>query len=136
MSERKHIRMLLVNDENEYCERFQEVVDLSSYCYDIDCHCVENAKEAIDAIAKWNPDLVMLDLFLPDMDSSKVLNLCTKEKTPIIVTSEEQLIDVGKNYLDKGVSGYFKLGEDPEEFDQILSRVAELANEKPSYQQC
>ena len=69
-----------------------------------------NGKEALGAIAEWAPDIIVLDLGLPDMDGKKVIRkVRAHSDVPIIVLSARDdeaekimALDWGANdYLEK-----------------------------------
>jgi len=55
----------------------------------IDVHVFGNGKEAIEAIKKQNPDLLLLDLHMPEMDGFGALQYFKRERHtfPVIILS-------------------------------------------------
>jgi CheY-like chemotaxis protein len=90
-----------------------------------DTICVGSGKEALDALKSSDPDLMLLDIMMPEMDGMECLSLLRKDarwrKLPVIVMSalsdEEHLKKAeelgAKDYL---VKARFTIG-------QILERV-------------
>lgn len=110
--ENKAQRILIIDDEKQI-RRFLRVA-LTSHGYVV--KDVETGKEGLDAVAMFSPDLVILDLGLPDLDGQDiVLQLREWSKVPIIVLSvKEQEIDK-ITALDSGADDYvtkpFAMGE-------------------------
>ncbi len=110
-------RILLVDDETSIQRALVPL--LRSRGYDVEA--AATAKDALAAIEERGPDLVILDLGLPDMDG---LDVCTKVRDrwemPIIVLSargaEQQKIAA----LDRGADDYVTKPFGPEE---LLARV-------------
>ena len=56
--------------------------------HDFRVETASTAQEALDAVARVHPDLVLLDLGLPDMDGLEVLQMIRKRgNTPVVVLS-------------------------------------------------
>jgi two-component system, chemotaxis family, chemotaxis protein CheY len=58
----------------------------------------QNGKEALDTVEKENPDLVLLDVIMPEVDGIEVLKKIGK-KTKVIVISavgQEKMVDEAK----------------------------------------
>lgn len=102
-NEKRALRALIVDDERAI-RKFISVI-LSSSGYTV----VEAAtgKEAIGAVKDFRPDVVILDLGLPDIDGSKVIQeIRTRSQVPIIIVSirDGQVDKV--DALDKGADDY------------------------------
>lgn len=71
---------------------------------------VVNGKNAIEIALKEKPDLILLDLNLPDMHGSEVLKLLQSEiKTkniPVIIVSADAMHDQQKKLLNSGAKEY------------------------------
>ena len=80
-------RVLAVDDDPSICEFYATSLRLSGY----DVECSPSAAKARDAIAKHRPDLILMDIMMPDQDGiSFTRELRGDAKTsdiPIIVVS-------------------------------------------------
>ena len=120
-------RILVVDDEPQIRRALQtglrardhEVVDASS------------AEEALAITAAREPDLVILDLGLPDMDGSEVIRrLRTWTQVPIIVLTVREAKDDKIGALDAGADDYVTK---PFEMDELFARMrATLRRAQPS----
>jgi two-component system, chemotaxis family, chemotaxis protein CheY len=66
----------------------------------------ENGQQAIDLVKKEKPDLLLLDIIMPEIDGIGVLEKIDTRKTPVIVISavgQEQMLEQANNM---GVAGY------------------------------
>jgi two-component system, cell cycle sensor histidine kinase and response regulator CckA len=61
-------RLLIVEDEPSIVEGISELLAFSG----IEVHAVDRGAEAADAVARFHPDIVLLDVGLPDMDGAAV----------------------------------------------------------------
>lgn len=110
--ETKLPRILIIDDETQI-RRFLRVT-LTSHGY-----CVKDVgtgKAGLNLITKFCPDLVILDLGLPDIDGLDVLcQLREWSKVPIIILSVKDQETVKMTALDSGADDYvtkpFAMGE-------------------------
>ena len=80
-------RVLAVDDDASVCEFYNEALRLSGY----DVECAPSAAKARDALAQRRPDIILMDIMMPDQDGiSFTRELRGDAKTsdiPIIVIS-------------------------------------------------
>ncbi len=112
MSKPKNYTLLVIDDELQV-RRFTEV-SLSPHGYEV--HGAESGREGIELGTKLNPDAIILDLGLPDLDGLEVLaSLKAWYQGPIIVLSVRDDEDSIVAALDSGAHDYirkpFHLGE-------------------------
>ena len=105
-------RILLVDDENAILRFLKTVLDSKEFCV----QKAENGRLAIAAAAAFRPDLILLDLGLPDMDGIEVIKRIREwSKVPIIVVSVRDREDDKVMALDAGADDYltkpFGVGE-------------------------
>jgi len=107
-----NVRVLVVDDEQPV-RKFLKVV-LSSQNYEVDE--APTGQEGIDAVVKKKPDVIMLDLGLPDMDGIEVIRVLREwSRIPIIVLSvrgsEKDKIAALDNGADDYLTKPFGVGE-------------------------
>jgi len=105
-------RILLVDDEAAILRFLKTVLDSEEFCV----YKAENGRLAIAAAAAVRPDLILLDLGLPDMDGIEVITRIREwSKVPIIVLSVREREDDKVTALDAGADDYltkpFGVGE-------------------------
>ena len=110
MNENKNI--LIIDDEVQ----IRRLLEISLSTYEFNTFFAENGKQGLVAAATHHPELILLDLGLPDMDGLDLLGRLREWFTkPIIVlsvrNSEEDIVSA----LDKGANDYltkpFRSGE-------------------------
>lgn len=80
-----------------------------------------SGEEALAAFAEEPPDLVILDLGLPDLDGVEVLRrLRRRSAIPVIVLSARQQADDKVEALDEGADDYVSK---PFSIDELMARV-------------
>lgn len=110
--ENKGPRILIIDDETQI-RRFLRVA-LTSHGYVV--KEVGTGNEGLDAVAVFSPDLVILDLGLPDIDGLEVVRQLREwSKVPIIILSVKEQEKDKITALDCGADDYvtkpFGMGE-------------------------
>ena len=109
----KNVPRVLVVDDEKAIQRFLKNA-LSSAEFSV--HVAEGGKEALAAAVAIRPDLIILDLGLPDMDGVEVLRRLREwTQVPIIILSVRDREDEKVAALDSGADDYvtkpFGIGE-------------------------
>lgn len=125
MTERdKKNKVLLVDDDKQILSSLRVYLELENY----EVYTASNGLEAIKQIKECKPEIVVLDIMMPEMDGFEVLEKMKAEKEyrdiPVIMlTAKSQDIDVLKGYR-MGASSYmtkpFNLNELVENIELIL----------------
>ena len=109
----KNLPRVLVVDDEKAIQRFLKNA-LSSAEFLV--HLADSGKEALTAAMAVRPDLIILDLGLPDMDGVEVLRRLREwTKVPVIILSVRDREDEKVTALDSGADDYvtkpFGIGE-------------------------
>jgi two-component system KDP operon response regulator KdpE len=78
------------------------------------------ARDALESFARFHPDLILLDLGLPDMDGLEVIRTIRKRSTPIVVLSAREAEHDKVAALDLGADDYLTK---PFGINELLARV-------------
>ena len=80
-------RILAIDDDVSVCEYYETTLKMLGY----EIECAANAKKAEESLAKRKPDLILMDIMMPDVDGiTMTRELRGDNKTsdiPIIVVS-------------------------------------------------
>jgi two-component system KDP operon response regulator KdpE len=110
-------RVLVVDDEPQIQRFLKPALEASGYAT---IHAA-TAAEALRAIANEAPDIVLLDLGLPDMDGKEVITRARAfSKVPIIVLSARDREAEKIAALDLGADDYV---EKPFEIGELMARL-------------
>jgi DNA-binding response OmpR family regulator len=106
------VKILLIDDEEMILEVLQAYFEKEGWT----CICTSNGMEALKKAKEHQPDMLILDLMLPDISGEEVCRLIRKESdVPIIMltakSSEEDLI----NGMVIGADDYVKKPFSPRE---------------------
>jgi len=114
------IRILVVDDETQLLRALR--INLSARRYEV--VTAQDGAAALDAAAKHVPDLVVLDLGLPDMDGTDVIaGLRGWTRIPILVLSGRTDAADKVAALDSGADDYVTK---PFSMDELLARIRAL----------
>ncbi len=97
------VRILVVDDEAAILRMLETILNSVEFSV----YKAENGRLAITAAATFRPDLILLDLGLPDMDGIEVIKRIREwSKVPIIVLSVREREDDKVMALDVGADDY------------------------------
>jgi two-component system KDP operon response regulator KdpE len=109
---------ILVVDDNSVLQRTLRI-NLRARGHEV--ALAGTGREALELFAEEPPDLVILDLGLPDLDGVEVLRRLRRRSTvPVIVLSARQEADDKVEALDEGADDYVSK---PFSIDELLARV-------------
>jgi two-component system KDP operon response regulator KdpE len=110
-------RVLVVDDEPQIVRAL--VINLRARGYEVDA--AHDGASALELAAARHPDVVLLDLGLPDMDGTQVIRgLRGWTKIPVIVLSARHASDEKVEALDAGADDYVTK---PFGMDELLARL-------------
>ncbi len=96
-------KVLIVEDEQSISNFISTILSANGY----DTMIARTGEEALTMISSHCPDLIVLDLGLPDMDGSEVLKSVRKwSNLPVVVVSARQHEDDKVEALDCGADDY------------------------------
>ena len=114
------IRVLVVDDEPQLLRALR--INLSARRYEV--VVAADGASALDAAARHTPDVVVLDLGLPDMDGTEVIaGLRGWTKVPILVLSGRVDSSDKVDALDAGADDYVTK---PFSMDELMARLRAL----------
>lgn len=124
-------RVLVVDDEPQILRFLKPSLTAAGY----DVISAATGKDALAAAATRSPDVILLDLGLPDMDGKDVIReLRTWSKTPILVLSARDREAEKIAALDLGADDYinkpFGIGELTARLRAALRHAAQQASEQ------
>jgi two-component system, OmpR family, alkaline phosphatase synthesis response regulator PhoP len=110
-------RILLVEDDRN----LSRVLSDNLAFYDYQVECVTEGHEVIGRLRSFRPDLVLLDVMLPDQSGFELCHLIRQgSQTPVIMlTARDQKADMIKG-LEMGADDYITK---PFDFEELRARV-------------
>jgi len=128
--------ILVVDDEPGILEMHARVVQAQSSSYRV--LEARNGREALEVIRRERPDLVLLDLMMPELDGFGVLEAMQEEETirdiPVIVLTGQVLTEEDMARLNRGVAavlgkGLFSVEETLAHVEGALAHNRRLGSE-------
>ena len=111
------LSILIVEDDNSVRNLIVTTLKNNDYKYIV----AENGKSAISFAASHNPDVILLDLGLPDIDGVEVIKTVRSwSNTPIIVISARSEDNDKIEALDSGADDYLTK---PFSVEELLARL-------------
>lgn len=121
-------KIVIIDDELSFLNIFSAVLEKAGF----EVRGFSNPKEALMKMMEEKPDLILLDVFMPDMDGFQVFEYLKrdfKEKTPKIVflTNLGETVagdSIDQQYVkDIGAQGYIRKTDD---LDKDVQKIKEL----------
>jgi two-component system response regulator MprA len=114
-------RILVVEDERAIANVLRRGLALEGYTVEV----ADAGRAALDAVRDRPPDLVVLDLMLPDMDGLEVARRLrgAGERTPVLMLTARDGVADRVRGLDAGADDYLVK---PFAFEELLARVRAL----------
>ncbi|MCK4308319.1 response regulator [candidate division WOR-3 bacterium] len=118
-------KILIVDDKAAVRELLLDVLKKESY----EVTTASTGKEAIESVKTWEPDLVLLDIKMPDMDGLEVLKRIRSfdSKTKIVVLTEYGLETLEREARLAGATDFLRKGLG---IDIIVKAVNEIFKER------
>jgi PAS domain S-box-containing protein len=114
MEETKKKRIMVIDDEKDLCDTVQATLQSKNYAVE----AALSGQEGLDKIAQSKPDLIILDLMMPQMDGFAVAEKLKKNpeasQIPIIVLTALDQEESAKKALTMGAKGYLVKPFEPE----------------------
>ncbi len=119
-------KILIIEDDPAISNLIKTTLETQNYQY----HTAKTGSEAIIDAVSYNPDAIILDLGLPDMDGVTIINKVRSwTNTPIIVVSARTEDQDKVDALDAGADDYITK---PFSIDEFLARLRVALRRKNS----
>jgi CRP-like cAMP-binding protein/CheY-like chemotaxis protein len=128
-------KILLIEDNPEVRENTQEILDLAGY----NVLTAPNGKAGVDLAQKENPDLIICDIMMPELDGYGVLHILNmKSETAgipfIFLTAKTEKTDIRKG-MNLGADDYLtKPFDDTDLLNAIEARLRKAAMQQKLYE--
>lgn len=96
-------KILVVDDEQGICDLITTV-----FGEDYQIKAAGSAKEALDLISNWHPNIVFLDIVLPDQDGIKTLSEIKKKNndTTVFIITGQGTLQRAEEAMNEGAEDY------------------------------
>ena len=123
---KKHQLVLVVDDQPETLGMLTRTLELEGY----DVAVATDGNSALALLEEHKPDLIVLDIVMPELDGFQVLNLIRqRSKAPIIMLTGKRELTSVHRALNLGADDYVSK---PFSTHEVVARVkAKLRRAKP-----
>ena len=98
-------RILVMNSNQDMLMLLNRTLELEGY----DTVIVVDYDEAVDMLDKLNPDMVIMDTYLPDIDCLKMLDIIRQRSNiPIIVITADNELETLKTVFAHGADDFIR----------------------------
>jgi two-component system OmpR family response regulator len=130
-AERDGARVLVVDDEPSIVDAISMTLRHQGYLVE----AAESGKDALAMVTKWRPDVIVLDVMLPDVDGFEVARRLSADNEPVPILFLSALDNTEDKVRGLTIGGYdyvtkpFSLEELIARLRNILRRVGALRDE-------
>jgi DNA-binding response OmpR family regulator len=119
----KKKKILLIDDDMQIRELLRRCVERWGYEF----ASAQDGKEGIDKVKEFQPNLILLDIMMPEMDGFSVQDHLKNDpetaNIPIIFTTAKNTIEDTITAMSQGAVGYV---EKPFDMDRLLRKIKAL----------
>ena len=120
--------ILIVDDEISILVPLKFLLEKNDYAVTL----AQSGKDAFDAIAQKKPDLILLDIMLPDLDGYEIFQIIRQNREwddikVICLTAKNRDVDIAKG-LNLGVDAYITK---PFSNAELLAEINRLIDKAP-----
>lgn len=119
-------RVMLVDDEPIIIRGMKALLKWEQEGYEI-CGHAYSAKEALDKVDELNPDIIITDLVMPEMDGNEFIEIVKSKRPSIeaIILSGFGEFEFARKALGSGVSDYLMKPATREQLKKALKKAAD-----------
>ena len=121
-------KVLIVDDELEVRQILQEFLAHRGY----QVYAAESGPEALNALDTFKPDVVLLDVSMPEMDGVETLKriVALQPTLPVIMVTANADVGITSKLLGLGAADYIPKPFDLEYLDQAVSIQVSAAQDQ------
>jgi len=102
---KKNQSILVVDDDREILRMVNRILELEGY----NVATAANGRAAVALLDEYKPDLVILDIIMPELDGFQVLNLIRqRSEVPVIMLTAKCEVTTLRDALVAGADDYLK----------------------------
>jgi DNA-binding NtrC family response regulator len=117
-------RLLIVDDEPDLLDLLKKVLSKKCAC---EVALTTSSVEALELVKNWEPDVVLTDIIMPDMDGIQLLQTITTIDPSIstIIMTGYGTIEIAVQALKNGAYDFFEKPFDNNKISQVVKRAME-----------
>lgn len=123
-------RILIVDDNELNLELAADVLELEGF----EVRTAGSGREGIEIAETWKPDLILMDLRMPEMSGLDALQVLREKETtkdiPVAVLTASAMKGDKERLLNSGFTAYLSKPIDPASFGEQVAEVIETAQSR------
>jgi len=122
--EQKSKRLLIVDDEQDLLNLLKKVLSKKCAC---EVALAASSLTALELVKSWEPDVVLTDIIMPDMDGLQLLQSITAIDPTIstIIMTGYGTIEIAVKALKEGAYDFFEKPFENDKISRVVSRALE-----------
>jgi len=126
-SKKKKVKVLIADNQPQFYEQIKEFADVMEDEIELTCEYADSARRTVELISSFEPSVILLDVYMPDMSGFDMLEKCKQGLAPIVVTSNNQSEDIRETALEKGASAFIPKSQNPDDIEGLFYLLADLS---------
>lgn len=123
-------KILIIEDDRYISKMYQLKLSLEGY----DVQVSENGRQGVDKVKEFMPDIILLDILMPELDGFEVLKIVKSEDTtkdiPVLIMSNLGQEDHIQKGMQLGAIGYIVKSQYTP--SKVVDKIKETLGEKPA----
>jgi len=122
-------KLMIVDDEALICSRLKNDIDFASAGFVV-CAAVNSARQALQLIGKENPDVIIVDIMMPDMNGLELIEAIRAKNSSIriIILSGYDEFKYAQRALELGVCKYLLKPVNKKKLIEALQNLSQQKN--------
>ena len=126
-------RVLIVDDEPDVRKTLTDILRAMRYPDALEIEGAPDGQEALDAVVRQRPDLILLDLQMPRMSGLALLKQIrqVEPRLPVIVITATQDTKLSAEALRSGAAAYLPKPFDPRHVEMLVATFLDSSKPRP-----
>jgi CheY-like chemotaxis protein len=114
---RKKLKLLVVDRESQHCDLIRHCADILDGEFNCELQFASSGKKALSLIQSFEPNVVLIDVYMQDMTGFELLEQCCEGAAPVVITSKNCSDEIRDAAFEKGATLFVPKSDDPDEIE-------------------
>lgn len=129
--QKKHIRLLVVDDSPKFAQAIQEHAELFAFQCAIDCRAAVSEDEASNIMKSWSPNCVLLHLHLSEGSAFGMLRRWRDSLMTLVAVADQHSAFIEEAARTGGADAFYARSDNPDDVLHLLEEVVAHVPEAP-----
>lgn len=125
---KRKIRLLVADRDGKHFCDLVKFADIMGNELDFECKFAPSSRSMFSLMKNWEPNVVLLDVYLSDTSALEILDRCNEASPPIVITSDYQLENLRDLALAKGATAFITKSDNPEDLEILFYTLADISS--------